>query len=31
MDDPYVYENGTLINKLNITDYEKLRQVELGG
>lgn len=28
MDDPYVYENGTLINKLNITDYEKLRQVE---
>lgn len=28
MDDPYVYENGTLINKLNITDYEKLRQAE---
>lgn len=28
MDDPYVYENGTLINKLNITDYEKLRQAQ---
>lgn len=26
--DPYVYKNGTLINKLEITDYEKLRQAE---
>lgn len=26
--DPYVYKNGTLINKLGITDYEKLRQAE---
>ena len=26
--DPYVYKNGTLKNKLGITDYEKLRQAE---
>lgn len=26
--DPYVYRNGTLINKLGITDYEELRQAE---
>lgn len=28
MDDPYVYDNGTLINKLGIKDYEELRQAE---
>lgn len=28
MNDPYVYENGTLINRLNIKDYEKLKQAE---
>ncbi len=26
--DPYIYPNGTLKNKLNITDYEELRDVE---
>lgn len=26
--DPYIYENGTLKNKLNITDYEELKQAE---
>ncbi len=26
--DPYVYRNGTLINKLGITDYKELRQAE---
>ena len=26
--DPYVYKNGTLKNKLGITDYEELRQAE---
>lgn len=28
MNDPYVYENGVLINKLNIKDYDKLCQAE---
>ena len=28
--DPYVLENGTLKNKLGITDYEKLRKAEAG-
>ena len=28
MKDPYVFENGTLMNKLNITDYHKLNQAE---
>ena len=26
--DPYVYPDGTLINKLNIRDYHELRQAE---
>ena len=26
--DPYVYDNGTLINKLGITDYDRLNQAE---
>lgn len=28
MNDPYTYENGTLINKLNITNYEELNSAE---
>ena len=28
MNDPYVYENGTLRNKFNITDYNTLNQAE---
>lgn len=28
MDDPYVLENGTLINKLGITEYEELKKAE---
>lgn len=28
MNDPYVYKNGTLKNKLNITDYNELKQAE---
>lgn len=28
MKDPYVYKNGTLKNKFNITDYDKLNQLE---
>lgn len=30
MIDPYVLENGTLKNKLGITDYEELRKAEAG-
>lgn len=30
MDDPYVLENGTLKNKLGITDYDELRRAEAG-
>lgn len=26
MDDPYVLENGTLINKLGITEYDELKK-----
>ena len=28
MKDPYVLENGTLANKLNITDYAELNRAE---
>ena len=28
MNDPYVYKNGTLKNKFNISDYKKLKQLE---
>lgn len=28
MDDPYVLENGTLINKLGITEYDELKKAE---
>ena len=28
MEDPYILENGTLRNKLGITDYQKLKEAE---
>ena len=28
MNDPYVYENGVLKNKLNIQDYDQLNKAE---